>query len=172
MYFAGDEGFASLGVVCRMCLQTYFCWAFGFLVSRAKISMRQGIATWRGSIHGWVWTDGVMGEQHCEGLEVRNAGHVGSMDFRTRQSHYLGCFMPTEGSWCEDCQIRCAGWVPSGQWCSACPCPSGSCRLPVLNYSEDWCGVALRQLQACGGSDWGTLPPCDRSVVQAQEHRS
>lgn len=62
--------------------------------------MRQGVAIWRGSLHGCF-----MGEQCHEGLEVRNAGRVGLMDFSTRQSHYLGYFMATKGSWCEERQI-------------------------------------------------------------------
>lgn len=47
-----------------------------------------------------VW---VMVEQHCEGLEVRNAGLVDLMGFRTK--HHLDCFISSKGSLLKGGQI-------------------------------------------------------------------
>lgn len=167
MYFVGDRGFAKLVLEYRMVSKLAF---IELLVSQYHVPKKAWVwaLTYGGEVFmvgiGPVSSVWVMVEQHHEGLEVRNAGLADLMDFRTRYKVVIWTsLLPRRVSYVREC----AGWVPSGQWCSVCLCPQEAADyLPHIILALWRCyDVAHRRLPSCRGCDWGTFPPRGWTVL-------
>lgn len=133
------------------------------------MSWSGGIAIWRGDLHGWYWAS-IFSLGHgwtaSWRLEVKNAGLVNFMDFRTRHKVLIWTALFLLRVFCvRGAKLMC--WLSSKWPVCFFPLEVAEYLLQIILMVCSLGSVVMwpKHLLSCSRGDWGTLPPCDWNIL-------